>query len=349
MMKRLRRFAGLVLALAITAPALALDPVQVEPSGDSALHITWKDSHPVDIALSDQPGPAKGLRIVSRRNASGDATVPVATHRRTYVLLRTKGSQQWQVFGERSVQLEKGSNFRDLGGFTGAGGKHVRWGAIYRSGAMPLLTDNDYALLTGLHIGSIIDLRSLEEREIAPDQLDDRTGALFLANDYSFRGLMAGMAGRKEYLYQGTELRLAPQYRMIFRRLLASDGAVLFHCSAGQDRTGVAAALVLSALGVDRKTIVEDYHRSTALRRPEFEMPEIDPAAFPGNPIVAYYATGRAKGGRPEPLYSASGVSHLVQFFEVLDRDYGGPEGYLKSQLGIGPAEIARLRALYLQ
>lgn len=348
-MKRLRIGAGLVLVLAIATPALALDPVQVEPSGDAALHVTWKDSHPVDIALSDAPQGSGKLRIVSHHNASGDAVLPVAAHQRTYVLIRAQGSRQWQVFGERSVRLEKGSNFRDLGGFTGAGGRHVRWGAIYRSGAMPLLSDNDYALLTGLHIGSIVDLRSLEEREIAPDQLDDRTGALFLSNDYSFKALMAGMGGRKEYVYQGIEVRLVPQYRMIFQRLLAGDGAVLFHCSAGQDRTGVAAALVLSALGVDRKAIIEDYHRSTALRRPEFEMPEIDPAAFPGNPIVAYYAVSRAKGGRPEPLYSASGVSHLAQFFEVLDRDYGGPEGYLKSRLGIGPAEIARLRALYLQ
>ena len=63
-------------------------------------------------------------------------------------------------------------------------GKHVRWGLIYRTAAMPMLTDADYRYVKGLGIASIIDLRSVEERQIAPDGMPAHTGALYLAHDY---------------------------------------------------------------------------------------------------------------------------------------------------------------------
>ena len=124
---------------------------------------------------------------------------------------------------------------------------------------------------------------------VAPDTLDDRTGALFLSNDYSIRPLMGNMAAMQEgNMYAGLTPVVRPQFRAIFRRLLADDGAVMYHCSAGQDRTGVATALILSALGVDRQTILRDYHKSTEWRRPQWEMPTVDPADYPDNMIVQY-------------------------------------------------------------
>ena len=81
------------------------------------------------------------------------------------------------------------------------------------------------------------------------------------------------------------------------------------------------------------------------------EMPPLTPADWPGNPVVPYYAAGQKAPGGPkaEPLYTRSGASHLARFFEVIDRDYGGVDGYLVRELGITPADVARLRALYLE
>lgn len=234
-------------------------------------------------------------------------------------------------------------------------GKIVRWGKAFRSGALPLLTEADNGLVEQLGVGTVVDLRSIEEREINPDTIDDREGALFVSNDYGMKALMAPMMARKgEHIYEGMEVLLAPQYRSLYRRIMAEgsgeEGAVLYHCSAGQDRTGVATALLYDVLGVDRETILEDYHLSTELRRPFWEMPKVDPADYPDNPIVAHYAkTYGDKDAKAEPLYSPSGASHLAQFFIYLDRTYGGSEGYMKQVLGFTDADIARLRSVMLR
>lgn len=345
------RLAAAVAALMLPAVAHAVDPGEIKRNDSRTVTLHWRDSDPVSIYVSVDPDAGiNAATLVASDVRAGTLTVPAVANERRYFLLRDGGDGSVVTVAERELPLERGSNFRDVGGYRGADGRTVKWGRIFRSGAMPLLTDSDYALLGGLKIGSIVELRSVDERMIAPTQLDDRTGALFLSNDYSLKAMMANMMADREYLYHDVGKALAPQYRTIFRRLLADDGAVLYNCSAGQDRTGVATALVLSALGVDRQTIMQDYHLSTALRRPQHEMPPLNPADWPGNPIVPYYvAAMNAPGGpKAEPLYTPSGASHLARFFEVIERDYGSVEAYLDRELGVSAEDVARLRAIFL-
>lgn len=349
-MFRLLKMLPLAMAFVSTS-AFAIEDVQVKRKDASTLIVSWRDSDPVDIAIGDSTLPNQKIAPVVRRSRAGSAEVSVPSDKRLYLHLLDHGDKSWVVAAERELPLEKGSNFRDLGGYKGAGGKSIRWGKIFRSGAMPMLSEADYALLGQLKINSIVDLRSLDERQVAPTQLDDRTGALYISNDYSLAPLMASTSQpEREYVYRGMGKLLAPQYRAIFRRLLADEGAVMYNCSAGQDRTGIASALILTALGVDRETILKDYHLSTALRRPQNEMPAVNPADYPGNLIVQYYVAASKKpgGAKPEPLYSTSGKAHLTQFFELIEREYGSVEGYLKTELGIGPLDVAKLRAIYL-
>lgn len=341
-------------ALLVSAPAVALDNVEVARR-DGGLTISWVSKKPVDIYLADAPD-AKivAAKRVAVRDDDGAFTYADASRVRHYFILRDATTGKIMRTAERQLPLEKGSNFRDLGGYEVAGGKTTKWGRIFRSGAMPMLTENDYQQLEALKIGSIIDLRSVEEREVAPTQLDDRTGALFLSNDYSLKPLMtnfAKQAASSKPIYAGMEQMLKPQLKLVFNRLLTDQGATLYNCSAGQDRTGIATALVLSALGVDRPTILKDYHASTALRRPANEMPPLDPASYPGNPIVGYYAAAAKQpgGAKAEPLYAKDGTSLLVQFFSYLDTTYGGVKPYLAKELGIGPVQIAHLRLNYTE
>ncbi|MCB2076841.1 MAG: tyrosine-protein phosphatase [Novosphingobium sp.] len=339
----------LALAVLPASAAEARELAAVKRIDARTVELSREGTDPVAVWLSDDTLIDAGDHLVAPQSKAATLRIDIPQTKRRYVILqREDGSTT--VAAERLLPLEQGSNFRDIGGYVTKDGETVRWGKVYRSGAMPMLSEADYALLSQIDLDSIVDLRSLDERVIAPDLLDDRTGALFLANDYSMKPLMEGLTARGgEDTYQGLEKMLVPQYRMIFRRILAGDGAVMYHCSAGQDRTGVATALIYDTLGVDRETILRDYHLSTAFRRTEWEMPKIDPEDYPGNFIVRYYASAQASGNRkPQPLYAPSGASHLAQFFTYLDKEYGGSEGYLKREIGLSDEDIVRLREIML-
>jgi protein-tyrosine phosphatase len=262
---------------------------------------------------------------------------------------------------QQQISLERGSNFRDLGGYPAANGKHVRSGLIYRAAAMPMLTEHDSERLKGLHIAADIDFRSIEERSVAPDLIPWRTGARYFAKDYPVAELLppaggtprkgAGESANLIRLYRTWPVSLAPQYTSVFRSLLRHQGAVTFHCSAGQDRTGLATALVLSALGVPRSVILQDYLLSTADRRPENELPPVDPARFPGNPIAAYYAKAQAAPGglKVKPPLDANAKPYLQYSFEEIEGRWGSVENYLRDVLGVGSADIQVLRRVYLE
>ncbi|MBO9516897.1 MAG: tyrosine-protein phosphatase [Porphyrobacter sp.] len=346
----MRKIAPLALIAALTAsPAMARELATLTRLDDRTVELARTDSTPVTVWISTDPVLDKSDQRFAAASKAVALKLPIPASERRYVILEGKDGKT-TVVAERVLPLQQGSNFRDIGGYVTRDGRTVKWDKAFRSGAMPLLTEADYALLDQVHLGAVVDLRAIEEREVAPDMLDDRTGALFLANDYSLKPLFAKMAkSGGENLYEGMEIMLVPQFRALFNRLLANEGAVVYHCSAGQDRTGIATALIYDVLGVDRETILKDYHRSTELRRPQWEMPKVDPADYPGNPILKYYAA-RADGQPPkaEPLYTPSGASHLAQFFTYIDKQYGGTEGYLKQKIGLTDADIAKLREAML-
>lgn len=364
MTRMARRSAGLFAAamLCLAGQALALDAPAVERPAPDKIEIRWAGSDPVDVYVSTRPdAPIRAARRLARGDRDGDFVADWAAPERPYVILKDERDGSIARTAERLLPLEHGSNFRDLGGYPAAGGKHVRWGLIYRTGATPMLTDADFGYVARLGIRSDIDLRSTEERQIAPDMVPARAGARYFAKDYPadqvFRappsaapGSHAAASASAVSLYRVWLISLAPQYREIFKSLLRGDGAVTFHCSAGQDRSGVAAALVLSALGVPRDIIFADYHLSTQDRRPQYEMPKIDPAAYPGNVVAQYYARAQAAGPKPpRPLYDEQGHAYLEQTFDEIDTRWGSVDAYLDQVLGIDAHDIAKLRAMYLE
>jgi protein-tyrosine phosphatase len=364
MINRTARIALLVsLALLAPAEASAVEAPVVERAASGQVVIRWRGDDPVDVYVATRPDAAiTAARRLAHADTAGAYTLAQSDPARPYFLLNDERDGSVTRVAERLLPLDRGSNFRDVGGYPAAGGKHVRWGMIYRTAALPMLTDADYRYVRTLGITSVVDLRSIEERQAVPDQFPTRIGVRYYANDYPASSIFSRIAqppptGAAQdphaaviSLYRTWLVDLAPQFRDIFRQLLRHDGAVSYHCSAGQDRTGVATALVLSALGVPRDVILQDYLLSTADRRPENEMPKLDPAKYPGNLYVTFVAKMQASGQpmTAKPLYDQHGA-FLLATFDDIDTRWGGVDGYLDQVLGVDQTDIARLRSIYLE
>jgi len=350
----IRTLAILPLALALAGPAHALTAEKAERAADYRVVVTWTDPDPVDVYVSDRPdAPISAAKLVAAKTRDGRAEYAAPAGSRPYFLLRDGGDGTVTRLAERALPLQQGSNFRDLGGYPAAGGKRVRWGRIYRSGATAMLTDADLMMIKALGLADMVDLRSSEERSLAPSRV---SGVRYTAVGYSMTGLMpqgGGLPGdgQMHAVYRRMPDLLAPQLKALFEELLAGDGAVAYNCSAGQDRTGFATAMVLSALGTPRETILADYHLSTTYRRPEFEMPKFDAATQAANPVAAMFGRFQQDPAyrTPRPLVDSQQKSLIEFALAEVETRYGSVDAYLDKELGVSAADVAKLRAMYLE
>ena len=249
----------------------------------------------------------------------------------------------------RLPPLEGGRNFRDLGGYAAAGGRRVRWGKLFRSGVMSGLTPRDQSYLDELGIAVICDLRCTAERTKAPNPW---TSPSVVAVDYEMQtaalaallGEASGPDAVRARMMGGYE-RLPyvhlENYRRLFQALAESDRPLVFNCTAGKDRTGVAAALILTLLGVPRETILYDYSLSEKVV--DYRRLASSTAYGIGfEAVAAVSAEMRAPLLRSDPDY-------LQAAFSSIERQDGSVAGYLSAKLGVDEAQAASLRERLLE
>jgi protein-tyrosine phosphatase len=200
----------------------------------------------------------------------------------------------------------------------------------------------------------MVDLRSSEERAMAPTRIE---GIRYTAVGYSLMALlgdrdMPSSPGQVGEIYRTFPQMFAPQVRLVFDTLLdATPGPIVYNCAAGQDRTGFTTAMVLMALGVPRETVIADYQLSTAYRRPEFEVPRLDPAAYPEKSVQGYFARMQQdpRMSKATPLVDTKQQPLLLNALEEIDRRWGSVDAYLAQEIGLDAADIAKLRQTYLE
>jgi protein-tyrosine phosphatase len=345
-------FALVTTLLAGPVSARVLD-ANVERNDPDTITLAWNDVDPVAIYEADHAGFAlKDGHLLTQSNSAGHFIVKRAGVARHYFALVDGHDHHRFDVAERLIPLAQGSNFRDIGGYTGADGKQVRWGLIYRSGAQPLLTPADVDMVKGLGVTQLVDLRSDEERLVAPTRIN---GVPYAAVGYGIADIMraTGSAQMRNGadIYRNFPELLAPQIRIIFAHLLHDHTPIAYNCSAGQDRTGFVTAVILTSLGVSHDTILTDYHLSTRYRHPEFEMPPIDPALVAANPGLQMFAAYRSRPDwkTPQPLMDKDGQPFLRGAFDAINEKWGSLDAYLQQEVGVGPAEIAQLRRDYLE
>lgn len=204
-------------------------------------------------------------------------------------------------------------------------------------------TGRDFDTLKQLGVRSIIDFRSDEERTREPFNVPAGFSLEVYAKDYVLtmselsQSLSSPDADAEqtrvafETFYGRIPFQFAEQYREMFAQLLDQRAPLVVNCSAGKDRTGVAVALILTALGVPRETIVEDYLLSNAKFKPDLA----DPRLSRMRPDVAAV------------LYSVD-ARYLNAAFRAMENTPGGIVGFFRTELGVEEADLQRLQQLYL-
>jgi len=253
----------------------------------------------------------------------------------------------------------KMKNFRDLGNIPAADGKRVRTGMLYRSGHLSKISQETAKFLhdrKGLR--TVIDLRSPSELAEKSDVVDTNVNYVHLPPLNDEQNPSINKHNRKNVLIKimakegGAKKHLSDIYRLMVTqkesleafarmlRLLADEknNAVLWHCTQGKDRTGIAAAITLLALGVDREEIMRDYMRTN---RSCFA---INALIFLGVSIVTF----SIHTAHSLNLLLSARKYFLQAAFDEIDRVYGGTEAFLRDGLGLSAADISHLRATYL-
>lgn len=264
----------------------------------------------------------------------GDFTLPRDSGRRKYYQFVSGPDRA--IIAERHLPLTGVYNARDLGGYRTADGRHVKWGKILRSDDLHDLTQEDRAYLASLPVNSVVDFRSRQEIEARPDSLPSGVQYYELSitpgnieDVESYMNLTPAQvtqAMEEMNRYFATSPEGINRYREFFRLLQEEgDAPLLFHCSAGKDRTGMGAALVLYALNVPEETIMEDYMLSNNYVKEKY-----------GQYIEQYPQLEGLFEVKPE--YLRAGI-------ESIKGKYGSVDKYLRDELGVN---VEKLREAYL-
>lgn len=255
----------------------------------------------------------------------------------------------------RRLAISGTYNFRDLGGYPTVEGSYVKWGVLYRSDKLCKLTKRGLKVLVKLGLWRIIDLRADFECENEPDRLPENTGIQLIALPIvdtnstltkdttqkivarQFNGIDPDVLFIDAYTQFVTTF--TPQYQTFFQIVLAAEGKpILFHCRAGKDRTGFAAALLLRILGVPEQTVLQDYLLTQGYIQRSLTWLYVFVRLTRGK--KAMQIVQQLTGVKPEFLQAA---------FDTIDAKYGSFDIYVHEGLGLSERDVETLRANLLE
>jgi len=250
---------------------------------------------------------------------------------------------------ERHIDLPGGYNIRDLGGYTSRDGGHIRWRKIFRAGLITHIQPEGDDLMKGLQLTTICDFRATDEQAANPDhwyELDKLNRLSFPVGDgrpdkLEWLKTENLIDGDGHHLYKSNRSYVTThqsRFRNFFEVLLDEKNyPLLFHCTAGKDRTGFASVLLLTALGVDWDTIIEDYLLTNKYL----------------NAFAEVTSKGIAKeSGIAQPLVKSifqARESFLKGALDAIRESYGTIDVFLEKEIGIGKLEKEQLRKILIQ
>lgn len=270
------------------------------------------------------------------------------------VVIRSAASRPWVklvadrggalVVASRYLGLSGVLNARDAGGYRTAGGQWVRSGLVYRTAALTS-TAADQQLLNRLNIVTDNDLRTTAEVTATPDTVPAgaRYEHLNVMGD-SVSATMPAVTSAAESEQYMTEAEAGfvdsdtakAAYKQLFENIANDRGATLYHCTAGKDRTGWASAVLLTLLGVDAQTVMNDYLLSNTYYLNSAAI-QAELAAMPAAQSAVY-----------EPFLAVE-AQYLQAGLDRVQSEYGSMFGYVTKGLGVSAATVTKLRAKLLE
>ena len=254
------------------------------------------------------------------------------------------------VVTHRHIPLQGTPNFRDFGGYPTADGRRVRWGQLYRSGVLSRLTEMDAQDFSQLNIGLVCDFRADVERTREPSRLPEslqiellpllqgNQGAMLktLLRDNSEELTAEQMIDVMIEINRDFALTQTPTYSRLLQLAVDAKTPLLIHCSAGKDRTGFGAAIILAALGVSEAVIMQDYVLTQRYYLAQRE--------------VGHLMSRYELGVKPELIIPMLEVrpSYLQAAFDCIRTEFGDMQTYLREGLGFNAAAQRELSARLL-
>lgn len=274
------------------------------------------------------------------------------------------------VYAQQFLPVKGIVNARDLGGYHVQDGRTVRTGLLLRAAHLADATDADIKYLSGIPVARVIDFRKAEELPGKTDRPVPGAEYLNLPVDASGNAMAQAtdeekkkFTGRKKFdvkkvivpaAFNDKAKRIAremyptllfepecqKQFTIFLRLVLnTGSGAVLYHCTQGKDRTGIASALLLAALGADRKTIVADFDATNRVYEKD---------------VSKYTRRVRFWGGKEEETavvkaFLGANTENFVKALDRIDHEYGSMEEYLERALGFTASDREALKARFLQ
>lgn len=274
------------------------------------------------------------------------------------------------VFAQQFLPVKGILNARDLGGYEVPGGYSIKTGMLLRTAHLADATSTDIDYIESLGIGTVVDFRREDEKKGKVDRHIRGARCVSLPIDAS--GPVYANAteeekkkvfGRKKFdvnkiilivafneKAKGVARDMYPtilnypdcQRQMAaFLRLVVDKGdkPILFHCTQGKDRTGIASALILAALGASRETIIADFDATNLIYARD---------------VKKYSRRVRFWGGKDEEIsvvksFLGANTENFVKALDAIDLEYGSIEAYLKGPMGLSDADIRILRERYLE
>ena len=327
--------------------ALVFAKTTIHRRDAETIEICWPEENPPPAAVyvrdrSEQWHKAAGPEEVSDRRIIIAALEPDI---RPFFKI-VAADESCMIVAERRITLEGAVNFRDIGGYPTADGRLVRWGRVFRSDGLSRLTDADLVVLSRLGVRHVFDFRTPSEAADAPNRLPEAPPVAYHNLPVSHgrfdfvQAVKRLKAGDTSWLtpdfmvngYLGSLSLHGETWGRVIRHIAgASDGATVYHCTGGKDRTGACTALILLVLGVSEETVIADHQLSNHF------IAELLPKI---NQMLAAY------GVDPDILmpYLTAPRECITAFLETLHAQFGSAAAYLQEKGGLSAETLDQLR-----